>query len=210
MIFVVAALEEECLGLVGRWGLKLELSVHGTPQKIYSGTRFGTSIKVVVTGVLQHNAVSMLSKLLIQGIPRAVVNFGCVGAYEGRGLRIGEAFFVAACHQYDVDFQTEIAWYTRPFLLQTADLGVRRDVVCTTGSRFSLGQPGCDCEDMELYGLASLASAHEIPLYSVKYVANYCNEDGPKDFERNVVTARAAGEGVATRLVDMLCRKGKL
>mmetsp|Transcript_843 Transcript_843/g.1341 ORF Transcript_843/g.1341 Transcript_843/m.1341 type:complete len:197 (-) Transcript_843:19-609(-) len=196
MIFVVAALEEECLGLVGRWGLKLELSVHGTPQKIYSGTRFGTSIKVVVTGVLQHNAVSMLSKLLIQGIPRAVVNFGCVGAYEGRGLRI--------------DFQTEIAWYTRPFLLQTADLGVRRDVVCTTGSRFSLGQPGCDCEDMELYGLASLASAHEIPLYSVKYVANYCNEDGPKDFERNVVTARAAGEGVATRLVDMLCRKGKL
>lgn len=184
-------------------------------------------MRLAVTGVLEHNAVGAVARLLqaccsSQGkapqgdppmpssMPCACVNFGCVGAYEGRGLSIGDTFFVREARHFDVDVPgvASHSWDIRSFRLPVPE-GEKLDrIVNATGSRFSQGQPGCDCEDMELYGVASLCSHLRMPLYSVKYVANFCNESGHSDFVKNVHRVRVAGEekvlGLLRRLAEAL------
>lgn len=162
-------------------------------------------LTIALCGVLEHNAVSLTAKLLHER-PHIVhvINFGCVGAVEGRSMNIGDWAFVRMVQHYDVmptfqDWAPSIKLNV-PFMKE----GNYRTVTCSSGARFTLGEHGCDCEDMEIYGLASLCGTLGLQISSIKYAANFCNEDGEKDYQKNVVSARAgAQEGLLAYLRDL-------
>jgi len=180
-ILIVCALHEEAQGLINRLHLS-ELWRHDRGrQSLFQGHLGAVRVRIAVTGVLEHNATGMLTRLLLwpgEPPPRVVINFGCVGAYEGRKLRIGDAFFVTEARHFDVDVPEPDPFDVRSFKLLVPKSEAMQDIVCTTGARFTRDQPGCHCEDMELYALASLCEVAELPLLSMKYVANFCNESG--------------------------------
>jgi len=219
-VLMLVAVPDECDGLISKLGLQeVWRNERGGRQAIFEGLVEGNAaegglprlaIQLAITGVLEHNAVNILSRLLynklgeennsesskssLSGAPLFCVNFGCVGAYEHGSLAIGDTFFVHKVRHYDVDVPDNDPWDTRSFTLCTPANEERKDIVCTTGGRFTRTQPGCDCEDMELYGIASFCEYHGIKLYSVKYVANYCNESGVEDCFKNMAKVRAAAE----------------
>eukprot|EP00658_Telonema_sp_P-2_P024320 TRINITY_DN19764_c0_g1_i2.p1 TRINITY_DN19764_c0_g1~~TRINITY_DN19764_c0_g1_i2.p1 ORF type:complete len:185 (+),score=42.13 TRINITY_DN19764_c0_g1_i2:112-666(+) len=135
----------------------------------------------------------MLSKQHYQG----VINFGCCGAYPGRGIAVGASFYIGEVRHFDVELPGDVhnPFDDRSFHLRVPSGHEGTARVCRTGWRFSrdVGD-GSDCEDMELYGVASLCEAFELPLYAIKYVANLCNDSAHEDCEANAVTARANGE----------------
>lgn len=203
LVFLVA-MREECAGILTSLGLKEVWRSDGGQQAVLEGFACGFFVKLGITGILEHNAVGLLARLLHGGCPgsrdvaltsvHACVNFGSVGAYEESRLRIGDAVFVHEVRHYDIDVPTSDPWHSRNLKLQVPSDAMPNDVVCTSGGRFTQSQPGCDCEDMELYGIASMCNALGLPIYSLKYVANYCNDSGLEDFENNVEHVRAQAE----------------
>lgn len=65
-------------------------------------------------------------------------------------------------------------------------------------------QPGAlraDVEDMELYAAACVCAALGLPLVSLKFVSNWCNANGARDFEEQMPRVLPVAVG---RLVQML------
>lgn len=211
------------------------------PQHMDSGCSANRALRLHVmlalTGALEHNAVPLAAQMLLgrgtvgekaSGYTfRCAVNFGSVGAYHGRGLTLGDAFFTREARHYDHQFpgvDSATRWLLRPICMPIPELppgaGIHCDqgrgpngigVVCASGGRFNSGedaarlaQEGCDCEDMEVYGLASLCDQLEMPLVGLKYAANYCDENGPADFMANVCVARAKAQELLFSLLRAL------
>ena len=93
-----------------------------------------TTLTTVAAGILEHNAVAITARALSEASYRAVLNFGCVGAYTGNGIGIGDCFFIRESRHFDVDLpgDVECPFDARSFSLEV--LGDRSKAkVCRTG-----------------------------------------------------------------------------
>lgn len=209
-ILVVVALYEEVEGICQELRKELKLIYENTDigQKVWTVERDNCTLCIALCGVLEHNCVSLSSHLIVslKNIS-LLVNFGCVGATCGMGLKIGEWGYAKEARHYDIGANVRPQF--RPnFSLYVPKVSSAKQLVCTTGWRFTKGQPGCDCEDMELYGLASLCEAHKIPIVGIKYAANYCNDNALEDFKKNVVASRQSAQNALMAFLSEYAAKG--
>ena len=209
-VVLVAALYDEVEGLLSALGSDLVVTYENPErsQKIWTTNVYDISLHIALSGVLEHNAVGLTSRLLAK-LPKVdiVINFGCVGATCGMSMAIRDWAFVKEARHYDIGDNVLPKFYA-PMKLSLPKTFAKpfKSVVCTTGARFTKGQEGCDCEDMEIYGLAILCDLHDIPLVAIKYAANFCNDHGIEDFKKNVVDARQGGQDA---LVEFLKEFGQ-
>lgn len=77
------------------------------------------SIACLVIGILEHNAVAITARVLSECRYHSIINFGCVGAYTGKDIGIGDCFFISESRHFDVELPGDVqcAFDARPFRL---------------------------------------------------------------------------------------------
>lgn len=210
---VVVASEREGLGLIQAFDLhrdpsfKVAAGSHEQRLGLYRGLR----CDLLISGVLEHHMVAATALYLRCYSADRIVNFGACGTYGTQfgaqnPPQVGDVVGVSTSLRFDVDDNQH---WVPPRKIETCDIDLRH-VICATGSRYSKlsdyeadGFPKeAQVEDMELYALAVLSEALEVPLYSIKYVTNKVGPSGKEQYRRNVVAAREDGYTKVDTLLD--------
>ena len=148
--------------------------------------------------------VSLASKLIAKYNPERIINFGSVGAKTDSDIMLSNAYFISKSNKWDQKIPFEgFDWDQREFNLSVPENEINK--ICLTGSRFSNSSdimPEGELEDMELYGLVSLAEQHNLPIHSIKYVTNFTGDNAESEFMENLITARAAGIKKLEKLIE--------
>ncbi len=190
-LLLMIAMNEEAEPLVSKYSLDIISSKD--KQKVYLNKK--RNIILGISGVLEHNMVSLASKLIGDYNPTQILNFGSAGAKIDSDINLGFAYFVDKSKKWDQDIPFDgFEWDQRDFNLIIPENEIGKG--CLTGSRFSNDTdvlPQGELEDMELYGLVSLAEQHNLPISSIKYVTNFTGSNAESEFLENLIAARSAG-----------------
>ncbi len=204
---LLVAMQEEARPLLERLGDRVRLIDSRGYRSVH---RCGTTV-IAVSGIGGHNMSAAASSLL-SCFPnvKSVANFGSAGAYPGAGLPGGSIRCVSRVCKWDLHLP--LAEFDQHFTaLEIATehcLAAGLDAAsCNSGCSFSTaedrlrpGFPQAQLEDMELYSLAALCQAHELPLWSLKFVSNQVGETAVDEFNAgfhsNLETATDVLEGL--------------
>lgn len=160
--------------------LRPELDSHKLPD----------GIQVFYTGIGKINATITALKAIEQTRPSLIVNFGTVGAVcpEARGLvEIGRVV------QRDMIAEPLAPRGHVPFCERPHEyFSVKGTHTCGTGDSFVttkdpwLRDQGIHVVDMELYAIAAVAHAHDLPWLSYKYVTDFTNEASGQEWHEKI------------------------
>ncbi len=148
---------------------------------------------LVHTGVGKVNAAWRCALAIQQHRPHSVINFGTAGA-----LRAGLSGLVevGATVQRDMDVRalglelghTPFEADSQQITFSTAPL------ICGTGDSFADSAPElpCDLVDMELYAIAKICRAENVPLRAFKYISDSADTAAPQEWRAALDHAAAA------------------
>jgi futalosine hydrolase len=180
----------------------------------------GWVVAARIVGVGLPAAAVGTATLLGQLEPRAVVLVGTCGAYEGRGLDIGDVVAARRMRLVDPSSLAGAAQFPEPMAIASethdamtealAASGVRPCCVATTlaitvddGTAARIAREGADVEHLEAHGVATACAARGIPFAAVLGVANFVGALGRAQWRANHRRAEAAaGERVLEWLLD--------
>ena len=161
------------------------------PQEFALSPR--ADIRLVHIGVGKVNAAWRTAQALDLFRPDQVINFGTAGA-----LRAGLSGLVevGAAVQRDMDVRAlGLDLGQTPFeddspKIQFSDA----PLTCGTGDSFANTPPEmpCDLVDMELYAIAKICRAQNIPLRAFKYISDSADSTAPQDWRAALDHAAAA------------------
>ncbi len=137
------------------------------------------------------------------GTPFAqVINFGSCGSYSwAKDVELTQAYFVGESRQWDLFFNFRGWEYANGAMkLWTPQVGGRTPVTCFSGGRYSTAHDrhwpmwlAGDVEEYELYSIAWLCLALDVPLAGLKFVTNSPDSDATSQKAHNMTIARRNG-----------------
>ena len=166
-----------------------------------TGNKF-SDLDLIYTGVGKVNATYVLTKILAERknngkLPKYIVNFGSCGSKK---FKKGQLVVCNRFIQRDMDatiFNYKLgetpSEKTVPYIIEhkkyIQDLPY---ATCGTGDNFATTEsPLNDIEvmDMEAYALAKVCFLEKIDFISIKYITDGLNNDGGKDWDKEVLSA---------------------
>jgi adenosylhomocysteine nucleosidase len=148
---------------------------------------------LVHTGVGKVNAAWRSAQALAAYRPDLVINFGTAGAVA-RGLH--GLIEVGAAVQRDMDVRAlGVPLGATPFEEDSAHIRFSAaPLICGTGDSFAASTPElpCDLVDMELYAIAKVCRAENIPLRAFKYISDNADDAAPTDWRQALLYAQDA------------------
>ena len=148
---------------------------------------------LVHTGIGKVNAAWRSAQALALHRPDLAINFGTAGAVT-QGLH--GLLEVGAAVQRDMDVRAlGVPLGATPFEEDSAQIRFSpAPLVCGTGDSFAASAPElpCDLVDMELYAIAKLCRAENIPLRAFKYISDNADDAAPTDWRQALSYAEDA------------------
>jgi adenosylhomocysteine nucleosidase len=148
---------------------------------------------LVHTGIGKVNAAWRTALALAAHRPDIAINFGTAGAVT-KGLQ--GLIEVGATVQRDMDVRAlGVPLGATPFEDDSAEIRFSSaPLVCGTGDSFAASAPEmpCDLVDMELYAIAKLCRAAQIPLRAFKFISDNADGAAPTDWRQALRHAQDA------------------
>jgi adenosylhomocysteine nucleosidase len=148
---------------------------------------------LVHTGIGKVNAAWRTAQALAAHNPDMVINFGTAGAVTN-GLQ--GLIEVGATVQRDMDVRAlGVPLGATPFEEDSTEIRFSPAMlICGTGDSFAASAPEmpCDLVDMELYAIAKLCRAAQIPLRAFKYISDNADDAAPTDWREALRYAQDA------------------
>lgn len=149
-----------------------------------------SGVQVFYTGIGKINASIVTFQAITQTRPALIVNFGTVGAVCPKASGLLE---IARVVQRDMLTEPLSPRGRVPFCDRPHEyFSGRGTYTCGTGDSFVTGKDawlddqGVHVVDMELYAIAAVAYAHNIPWLSYKYVTDFTNEASGQEWHEKV------------------------
>jgi len=146
-------------------------------------------VEIIYSGLGKINAALASIKAIDQFSPRKIINFGTAGKInpklEGL-LEIGKVI------QRDMMAEPLAPRGKTPFCNKPSEYFSSGKHVCGSGDSFVtttdlwLLEQGVDVVDMELFAIACIASNHQIPWHSYKYITDDANESSANEWQQKV------------------------
>ncbi len=140
---------------------------------------------LVHTGIGKVNAAWRTAQALAAHNPDMLINFGTAGAVTAGLQGLVE---VGATLQRDMDVRAlGVPLGATPFEEDSAEIRFSSALlVCGTGDSFAARAPEmpCDLVDMELYAIAKVCRAAQIPLRAFKYISDNADDAAPTDWRQ--------------------------
>ena len=164
--------------------LEQELNINQCPR----------GYQVVYSGVGKINAALATLKAIQTYKPEQIINFGTVGKINSDLTGLIEVLKVV---QHDMMTEPLAPRGKTPFCEKpSVYLSNFGQYTCGTGDRFVTSydqwfiESKIDVVDMELYAIASVAHAYQIPWRSYKYITDDANENSGSDWSNKVHTGQ--------------------
>jgi len=140
---------------------------------------------LVHTGIGKVNAAWRCAEGIAAQRPDLVINFGTAGAVAPNLQGLVE---VGAAVQRDMDVRAlGVPLGATPFEEDSQEIRFApAQLVCGTGDSFAASAPelGCDLVDMELYAIAKICRAAQIPLRAFKFISDNADDTAPTDWRQ--------------------------
>ncbi len=148
---------------------------------------------LVHTGVGKINAAWHTAQAIAAHQPDLVINFGTAGAVT-KGLH--GLVEVGTAVQRDMDVRAlGVPLGATPFEDDSSEIRFSpAPLICGTGDSFAASAPElpCDVVDMELYAIAKICHAENLPLRAFKFISDNANAAAPSDWRAALARAEAA------------------
>jgi len=146
-------------------------------------------VEIIYSGLGKINAALASIQAIDQFSPRKIMNFGTAGKInpqlEGL-LEIGKVI------QRDMMAEPLAPRGQTPFCEKPSEYMSSGKYICGSGDSFVtapdpwLLSQGVDIVDMELFAIACIASKHQIPWHSYKYITDDANESSANEWHQKV------------------------
>ena len=161
------------------------------PEELAQSPR--ADMRLIHMGVGKVNAAWRTAQALETHRPDLVINFGTAGALRAGITGLVE---VGAAVQRDMDVRAlGLDLGHTPFEDDSPKITfAAAPWVCGTGDSFANTAPelACDLVDMELYAIAKICRAQNIPLRAFKYISDTADSTAPQDWRAALDHAAAA------------------
>ncbi len=147
-------------------------------------------IPIVYSGIGKINATIATLKAIQEFKPKRIINFGTAGKINSQLhglLRIKKVI------QRDMQTEPLAPRGTTPFCKKPTEYFSESGThTCGTGDSFVTSQDDwliqqkVDVVDMELFAIAAVATEHQIPWLSFKYITDDANEDSGNDWQEKI------------------------
>jgi adenosylhomocysteine nucleosidase len=155
-----------------------------------SSQRWGSDVALVHSGVGKINATLAACEALARYRPSLMVNYGTAGALSGRAHGLVE---VARVIQRDMLAMPIAPRGVTPFASEAPAIeSGQAGLVCATGDSFVsssddwLGEQQVDIVDMELYAIAHVCRARQVPWRAFKYVTDAADDQAAAEWSGRV------------------------
>lgn len=169
--------------------MKTELLIITALESELKRAALPAGVEIIYSGLGKINAALACIQAIDQFSPRKIMNFGTAGKInpqlEGL-LEIGKVI------QRDMIAEPLAPRGKTPFCDRPSEYLSSGKYVCGSGDSFVtapdpwLLSQGVDIVDMELFAIAYIASNHQIPWHSYKYITDDANESSAKEWHQKV------------------------
>ena len=148
-----------------------------------------SGVKIVYSGIGKINATLTSVRAIHEHKPARIINYGSVGKINPQCnglLEIGKVI------QRDMIAEPLAPRGQTPFSNRPSEFISSGQFICGSGDSFVtaadpwLQSKGVDVVDMELFAIALVASNHNIPWQSFKYITDDANENSGNDWQERV------------------------
>ncbi len=147
-------------------------------------------IPIIYSGIGKINATIATIQAIKKFNPKVIINFGTVGKVNSalQGL-----LTIKKVIQRDMQTEPLAPRGVTPFCTKPSEyLSINGQYTCGTGDSFVtirddwLIQQSVDVVDMELFAIAAVAHACQIPWISFKFITDDANNDSGNDWKENI------------------------
>ena len=170
-------------------------------------------IDMIYTGVGKINATYNLTKKLYErksenNLPKIVINIGSCGSKKfKKGSLVSCNRFIQKdmdCRAFGYKLGETPSDVFGQFIENRQLLNDLPDATCASGDKFEIEEckiNGIDVVEMEAYALARVCKLENIDFISIKYITDGLDDDGNKDWDRNVLNSAESFYNYLNKLV---------
>lgn len=170
-------------------------------------------IDMIYTGVGKINATYNLTKKLYErksenNLPKVVINVGSCGSKKfKKGSLVSCNGFIQKdmdCRAFGYKIGETPSDIFGQFIENKQLLNDLPSATCASGDKFETEEckiEGVDVVEMEAYALARVCKIENIDFISIKYITDGLNDDGDKDWDKNVLNSAESFYNYLNKLV---------